>query len=116
MIVQRHLGLTTRFNILTIALILATSIGIGTFVTLRGHASSYERLLRKGMTTAAMVAQNSEYGIYAEDRTILQQIVESLKADEALKLMHPRILELNEQFRQVEERIREAVSRPSKPT
>lgn len=78
---KRNLGVTTKFNILTIVLILATSLGIGTFVTIRGQVNNYEKLLRKGMTTAAMVAQNSEYGIYAEDRTNLRQIVESLEAD-----------------------------------
>ncbi|MBT8461050.1 MAG: HAMP domain-containing protein, partial [Gemmatimonadetes bacterium] len=78
---KRKLGLTTKFNILTIVLILATSLGIGTFVTIRGQVNNYEKLLRKGMTTAAMVAQNSEYGIYAEDRANLKHIVESLEAD-----------------------------------
>ena len=81
MVNQRRLGLTAKFNFLTIALILATSFGIGAFVTFRGKVNNYENLLRKGMTTAAILAQNSEYGIYAEDRTSLRQIVESLDAD-----------------------------------
>lgn len=80
--IERNMGVTTKFNILTITLILATSLGIGTFVTIRGQVNNYEKLLRKGMTTAAMVAQNSEYGIYAEDRVGLKQIVQSLEADE----------------------------------
>ncbi len=78
---RRNFGVTTKFNILTIALILATSLGIATFVTIQGQANNYDTLLRKGMTTAAMVAQNSEYGIYAEDRAALEQIVESLEND-----------------------------------
>ncbi len=82
MFIRRRVGLTTKFNVLTIALILATSLGIATFVTLRGRVNNYEKLLRKGMTTASMVAQNSEYGIYAEDRTSLGQIAQSLEADE----------------------------------
>lgn len=81
MLLSRNFGLTTKFNFLTIVLILATSIAIGTFVTIRGNANNYSNLLRKGMTTAAMVAQNSEYGIYAEDRANLRKIVESLEAD-----------------------------------
>ncbi len=81
MFLNRDYGLTTKFNFLTIVLILATSIAIGTFVTIRGNANNYNSLLRKGETTAAMVAQNSEYGIYAEDRSNLRQIVESLEAD-----------------------------------
>ena len=35
----RRLGLTAKFNFLTIALILATSFGIATFVTIRGKAN-----------------------------------------------------------------------------
>jgi signal transduction histidine kinase/CheY-like chemotaxis protein/HPt (histidine-containing phosphotransfer) domain-containing protein len=78
---ERRFGLTAKFNILTITLIVATAFGIGTFVTIRGRAHNYENLLNKGNTTAAILAQNSEYGIYAEDRTSLRQIVESLDAD-----------------------------------
>ena len=75
------LNLTAKFNILTISLILATALGIGTFVIYRDRASNYEKLLRHGVTTAAMVARNSEYGVFTEDRNDLQQIVDSLRAD-----------------------------------
>jgi signal transduction histidine kinase/DNA-binding response OmpR family regulator len=81
MLLQRRIGLTTKFNFLTISLILATAFGISAFVTHRSHVNNYESLLRKGRTTAAILAQNSEYGIYAEDRASLQQIAESLNAD-----------------------------------
>jgi two-component system, sensor histidine kinase and response regulator len=79
--VRRRFGLTAKFNLLTIALILATSLGIAAFVTLSGRANHYENLLRKGITAAGILAQNSEYGIYAEDRQSLRRIVESLNAD-----------------------------------
>jgi signal transduction histidine kinase/CheY-like chemotaxis protein/HPt (histidine-containing phosphotransfer) domain-containing protein len=79
---QMRFGLTSKFNLLTISLIVATSFGIGTFVTYRGRVNGHERLLRRGITTASMVAQNSEYGIYAEDSNNLEQIVRSLAADE----------------------------------
>src|SRR5437870_1885933 len=79
---QMLFGLTSKFNLLTISLIFATSFGIATFVTYRGRANGHERLVRKGITTASMVAQNSEYGIYAEDPDNLKQIVRSLAADE----------------------------------
>ena len=81
---RRRLGLTAKFNLLTIALILATSFGIGTFVTIRGQANHYDSLLRKGTTAAAILAQNSEYGIYAEDRATLRQVVQSL----SLRTLH----------------------------
>jgi signal transduction histidine kinase/DNA-binding response OmpR family regulator len=81
MFLRRRVGLTTKFNVLTISLILATAFGISAFVTYRAHVNNYESLLRKGRTTAAILAQNSEYGIYAEDRTSLQHAADALKAD-----------------------------------
>ena len=81
MAASRGLGLISKFNMLTIALILATSVGVGTFVTYQGRINNYENLLRKGMTTASIVAHNSEYGIYAEDTQNLREVVEALGAD-----------------------------------
>jgi signal transduction histidine kinase/DNA-binding response OmpR family regulator/HPt (histidine-containing phosphotransfer) domain-containing protein len=78
---RKRVGLTTKFNFLTISLILATAFGISAFVTYRGHVNNYASLLRKGRTTAAILAQNSEYGIYAEDRASLQQVADALNAD-----------------------------------
>ena len=78
---RRRLGLTAKFNLLTISLILATSFGIAAFVTFRGRANHYDSLVRKGVTAAAILAQNSEYGIYAEDPGSLLQLVESLDED-----------------------------------
>jgi two-component system sensor histidine kinase/response regulator len=75
------LSLTAKFNVLTISLILASSLGIGAFAIHRDRTSNYEKLLRHGMTTAAMVARNSEYGVFTEDRDHLREIVESLRAD-----------------------------------
>ncbi|MBW2419969.1 MAG: response regulator [Deltaproteobacteria bacterium] len=79
--IRQHFGLTAKFNILTIALIVATSLSIALFVTVRGRVTKYDNLLLKGMTTASIIAQNSEYGIYAEDRESLRHVVESLEAD-----------------------------------
>jgi signal transduction histidine kinase/CheY-like chemotaxis protein len=78
---SRRLNLTAKFNILTISLVLATAVSIGTFVIYRDGASNREELLRHGEMTAAMVARNSEYGIYTEDQESLRQILESLRAD-----------------------------------
>jgi hypothetical protein len=78
---SRRLNLTAKFNILTISLILVTAVSIGAVVIYQDRASSYEELRRHGEMTAAMLARNSEYGIYAEDEQGLRQIVESLRAD-----------------------------------
>ncbi len=75
------LSLTAKFNVLTISLILATSLGIGAFAIHRDRINNYDELLRHGTTTAAMIARNSEYGVFTEDRDDLREIVESLRAD-----------------------------------
>ena len=46
MIKRKRFGLTSKFNLLTIALIVATSLGIAIFVTYRGRANNHASLLR----------------------------------------------------------------------
>ncbi len=76
-----NLRLATKLNLLSTALILATALSIGSFVNYRNRVSDYDELLRHGLTTAAMVARNSEYGVFAENRDSLSQIARSLEAD-----------------------------------
>jgi signal transduction histidine kinase/DNA-binding response OmpR family regulator len=78
---SRRLNLTAKFNLLTISLILVTAVSIGAVVIYQDRASNYAELRRHGEMTAAMLARNSEYGIYTEDEQGLRQIVESLRED-----------------------------------
>ncbi len=75
-------GLTTKFNLLTISLVLLTAVGIGAFVVHRETTSSHDELIHRGLTTASMVAQNSEYAVYTENKDALHRIVSSLQADQ----------------------------------
>jgi TMAO reductase system sensor TorS len=79
--VKKNLGLATKLNVLTISLILATSIGISLFLIRTEIKNSYEELLTHGRTVIDMVAKNSEYGVYTENREFLLNIVDSLRAD-----------------------------------
>jgi two-component system, sensor histidine kinase and response regulator len=78
---RTRLGLVGKFNILAISLILITSLGIGFFVIRQERKTSYEELLRHGVTIAAMLSQNSEYAIYTENEEILRQVAESVLVD-----------------------------------
>lgn len=73
--------LATKFNLLTCALILCTSVAIGGFLVLEQIASTSDSLVRRGQIVAAMVAQNSEYGVFTENQESLLKLVESLSAD-----------------------------------
>ncbi len=78
---KRYLSLATKFNLLTIGLILVTAVGISIFLIRNQISHSYRNLLNHGLSVAAMVSQNSEYGIYAEDKETIGQIVKSLAVD-----------------------------------
>ncbi len=75
------LTLATKFNLLTISLILVCSVGIILFLIRAEIKNSYAELFSHGHTLADMVSKNSEYGIYTENREFLLNIVESLTVD-----------------------------------
>jgi signal transduction histidine kinase/DNA-binding response OmpR family regulator len=81
MTITTRIGLITKFNLLTISLILLTAMGIAFVQVQREKTASYETLLHRARLTVGMVAQNSEYAIYTEDNTSLQKIVDSLSVD-----------------------------------
>lgn len=77
-----RVGLTTKFNLLSIGLVLLTAVGIGAFVVQREITASHDELVRRGLTTAAMVAQSSEYAVYTENKDALRRIIGSMQADQ----------------------------------
>ncbi|NUO09937.1 MAG: hypothetical protein HUU08_14895 [Candidatus Brocadia sp.] len=78
---KTHLRLATKFNLLTIGLILFTAAGISIFLIRSQILNSYRNLLNHGLSVAAVISQNSEYGIYTEDKESIRQIVKSLAVD-----------------------------------
>jgi signal transduction histidine kinase/CheY-like chemotaxis protein/HPt (histidine-containing phosphotransfer) domain-containing protein len=76
-----RLSLATKFNLLAIALVLVTALGIALFVVRQERINTSRALVNHGRSVAAMVAQNSEYGIYTENETFLSQIIDSLAVD-----------------------------------
>lgn len=79
---KKHLRLTTKFNILTITLILITAAGICTFIVRSQISHSYNNLVRHGLSITAIIAQNCEYGIYTEDKEYIWQVAKSLVVDD----------------------------------
>src|SRR5215470_4159529 len=81
MATKLRLSLATKFNLLAIALVLVTALGIALFVVRQERINTSRALVNHGRSVAAMVAQNSEYGIYTENETSLSQIIDSLAVD-----------------------------------
>jgi len=71
-------GISAKFNILSVLLIVLTATGIAAFVVRYETRTSYEQLANLGMGVAAMVAANSEYGIYTQSEDELRKLVESV--------------------------------------
>jgi signal transduction histidine kinase/CheY-like chemotaxis protein/HPt (histidine-containing phosphotransfer) domain-containing protein len=81
MIGRARFGLAARFNLLTVFLILATSVGIAGFLVWQRALASIETLRVHGRSVAGIVALNSEYATYTGDEVALRQVVDSLTAD-----------------------------------
>jgi HAMP domain-containing protein len=73
--------LATKFNLLTCALILCASVAIGGFLVQQQITTTSEDLVRRGEILTALIAQNSEYGVFTENRESLLKLVESLTVD-----------------------------------
>ncbi len=77
----RRLSLTSKFNILTTTVILLTVSLISFFSVLREMANNYGALAHRGITIAAIMAQNSEYALYTENEEALTHVLDSLGVD-----------------------------------
>jgi signal transduction histidine kinase/DNA-binding response OmpR family regulator len=75
---QRRLGLIGKFNVLTISLILATSIGIAAFVIRQEIGSMHRNLRDQGTNIASVAALNSEFALYTEDEKAMRRVLESV--------------------------------------
>ena len=77
---MRRIGLRDKLNLLSIGLVILTATGIAVFVVHREITTRYQELVNTGLTTAAMIAQNSEYAVYTENPDSLRRIVAGLQA------------------------------------
>ncbi|HEU4402891.1 MAG TPA: response regulator [Candidatus Polarisedimenticolia bacterium] len=77
---RRRIGLATKFNVLIVASILATTLGTAALTLHRQVAEHFQQLLSDGAAIAGMVSQNSEYAIYTENHEALVQLAQGLSA------------------------------------
>jgi len=78
---DKRFGIATKFSMFTIAVIVATAVGICLFVIRLEESSHYEALMNHGKTIADTTARNCELGIYTENSTALLQSLEGLSSD-----------------------------------
>jgi signal transduction histidine kinase/CheY-like chemotaxis protein len=76
--------MATKFNLLVVLSILATTLGAGALTARQQIRSSYQELLSEGAGLAAMIAVNSEYALYTESQQALQGIVAGLDVHPAV--------------------------------
>jgi signal transduction histidine kinase/CheY-like chemotaxis protein len=77
---RRRFGLTTKFNLLTIGLVLLSTVSIAGVGLVRHAVVASEALIEEGATLAELLAQNSEYALYTQNGEALRQVVNSLRS------------------------------------
>ena len=80
--IKKRISLSTKFNLLSISLIIITAVAIALFVIRQHRAERYQDLLKHGIKTACLAAEISELGIYTEDTDTLQHIADGISGNE----------------------------------
>jgi signal transduction histidine kinase/CheY-like chemotaxis protein/HPt (histidine-containing phosphotransfer) domain-containing protein len=78
--VKGRFGLSSKFNLLIVCSILATTLGTLGFNLHHEVASGYDNLLHDGAIIAGMLAQNCEFAIYTENQEELTRIALDVQA------------------------------------
>ncbi|RLJ22792.1 hybrid sensor histidine kinase/response regulator [bacterium endosymbiont of Escarpia laminata] len=88
---SKGFGLTTKFNLLSILLVLLTAMAVTIYDVEREQDSRFEALVAHGMETVELIAQFSEYALFAEDEETLKTILTSGSDEETtyLGLLRP---------------------------
>jgi signal transduction histidine kinase len=80
-IFPKRFSLATKFNLLTVGLILITSAGICVYLVRLEMRNYRNDLLNHGQTIAEALGKNCELGVYTEDRRALLPVLNALSAD-----------------------------------
>ncbi len=73
----KGLGLTAKYNVLSIMLVLITAIAVTTYAVKREWDNHIQTLMEDGRHTAQILAAFSEYAIYTEDAESINTILNS---------------------------------------
>jgi len=77
----KEIGLTSKFNLLSIALVLITAIAVTTYAVKREWDSQIKNLQEEGLQTVNILAEFSEYAIYTGDQDSINTILNSRDDD-----------------------------------
>lgn len=67
------LSITTKFNLLTIFVIVLTAFAIGGYISWQHHARAYQDFVRQSEQIAVLLSNNIELGVYTENHEILMR-------------------------------------------
>lgn len=81
-LIRKRVSLVAKMNFLSISLVLCTALIISFFFIRNRTRQIFTELVNHGITVAQMASQNSEYGIYTQDQTSLQQVIDSLSVSD----------------------------------
>ena len=74
-------GVLTKLNALTVGLIALTGIAISAYYFWQQWDNEGRELRQRGRTIAAVLAEQSEFGVYTSDRAAVEQMLEGLAND-----------------------------------
>ncbi len=72
-------SIASKFNLLTIFLIMLTTLVTGGYLMLQQHANAFRNFARHGVETAMMLSRNIETAVYTENRPALADSIQGLK-------------------------------------
>jgi len=70
--------IASKFNLLTIFLIMLTTLAAGSYVIWRHQINTFENFTQHGEEVAVMLAKNMEYGVYTENQQAISQSLQGL--------------------------------------
>lgn len=74
----KGLKLTTKFNLLSLALVLLTAIAVTTFGIKRESVNQLDSLVNQGVRETQLIAKFSEYALYSEDQDNINLILQAI--------------------------------------
>ncbi|MDH5473163.1 MAG: ATP-binding protein [Gammaproteobacteria bacterium] len=77
---KNRLGLTAKFNILSILLVTFTAMSITIYEVNRERKIYLDTLIEQGIQNSSIIAKISEYALYTEDSDYLRTILDSIDA------------------------------------
>ncbi|MGZ8227073.1 MAG: EAL domain-containing protein [Methylococcaceae bacterium] len=74
-------SIASKFNLLTIFLIMLTALVTGGYITWQQYVDSFKRFTQHGQEIASMLSKTIEYGVYSENRRAIAQSIQGLEGN-----------------------------------